>query len=405
MKRSPAVLAAVALTVTLAACAEESGETFEVTATDSACTVSEDTAEAGTSTFEVKNSSGAPLAFFVLAPGGGRVYASRDNIAPGETADLTVSLDPGTYATACKLGWRGPDIGPAEFTVTGGADSATDGSVEEQLKDARDNYVTFARRELAELLPQVEDFAEAYAAGDDVRASQLYPDARRKYMGISPLASSVGTLDARINAREDEYKANAAELKKRDQTFTEWLGFHRIEKDIQPDLASTDGAEPTTPRERREIADALIGDVEQLKTTVDKQNFAKSRDIIMDTIAAALRATEQKPHDAHDAEGAVLAARAVVATVEDIAANRGDDGKQLIDDTTSHLDSLQRSAESQIRELESPEASAAAEETGETEETEDTENTASVLDLSQLHEELSRLTDLLGLDVEDADAK
>ena len=393
MKRSPAVLAAMALTVTLAACGQESGETFKVAASDTACTVSADTAEAGTSTFQVENSSGAPLAFFVLAPAGGRVYASRDNIAPGATADLTVSLDPGTYATACKLGWRGPDIGPATFTVTGDESTADEGSAEEQLEGARDNYVTFARRELAELLPQVEDFAEAYAAGDDVRAAQLYPEVRRKYMGISPLASTIGTLDARINAREDEYKANAAELKKRDQTFTEWLGFHRIEKDLQPELASTDDAEPTTPRERREIADVLIGDVEQLKMTVDKQNFAESRGITMDTIAAAaLRATEQNPHDAHDADGAVLAARAVVAAIEDIAANRGDEGTQLIDDTTSHLNSLQRSAESQIGELENPEASAAAEET---------EETTSTPDLSQLHEDLERLADLLDLDVED----
>lgn len=397
MKRSPAVLAAIALTFTLAACAEETGETFEVTASNTECAVSEDTAQAGTSTFKVENSSGAPLAFFVLAPGGGRVYASRDNIMPESTADLTVSLEPGTYATACKLAWRGPDIGPAEFTVTGDAGTSAEGSVAEQLETARDNYVTLARRELAELLPQVEDFAEAYAAGDNARAKQLYPAAREKYMRISPLASTVGMLDARINARENEYTANAADLKERDQTFTEWLGFHRIEKDLQPEISSTDDAEPSTPRERREIADTLIGDVEQLKMTVDKQNFADSRDITMDTIvAAAIDTTEKAPHDAHDAEGAVLATRAVVAAVEDIAADRGDQGKQLIDDTTAHLDSLQRSAETRIGELGNPEAS---EETGETGET--GEQPEPDLDLSQLHEDLTRLADLLGLEVEE----
>lgn len=392
MKRSPAVLVATALTFTLAACGQESGETFQVTASDTACTVSEDTAEAGTSTFEVENSSGAPLAFFVLAPNGGRVYASRDNIMPGSTADLTVSLNPGTYATACKLGWRGPDIGPAEFTVTGDTQTSAEGSVEEQLETARDNYVTFARRELAELLPQVEDFAETYAAGDDARAMQLYPEVRRKYMGIGPLASSVGVLDARINTREDEYAENSAAFTKRDQTFTEWLGFHRIEKDLRPELSSTDDAEPSTPRERREIADTLIGDVEQLKTTVDKQNFVDSHDISMDKIVAnALRATEKMPHDANDAEGAVLAARAVVASVEDIAADGGDEGATLIDDTTAHLDSLQRSAETQIGE---------AEEKGEA-----TEHADPTLDLSQLHQDLTRLADLLGLDVEEPDGQ
>ncbi|MCT1683291.1 cupredoxin domain-containing protein [Corynebacterium appendicis] len=397
MNRFPSVLAATTLTFTLSGCAQDTaGETIEVTATDTECTVAVDSVEAGTSTFEVKNSAGAPLAFFVLAPGGGRVYASRDNIMPDSSADLTVSLDPGDYATACKLGWRGPDIGPAEFTVTGDTDTAAEGSAEEQLETARDNYVTFARRELAEFLPQVEDFAEAYAAGDDARAKQLYPAAREKYMRISPLAVSVGVLDERINAREEEYRTQAGDLKERDQTFTEWLGFHRIEKDLWPELAAetSEPEEPTTPRERREIADTLIGDVEQLKMTVDKQNFADSRDITMDTIiAAAIDTTEKAPHDAHDAEGAVLATRAVVAAVEDIAADRGDQGKQLIDDTTAHLDSLQRSAETRIGELGNPEASG---ETGEP-----TEQPEPDLDLSQLHEDLTCLADLLGLEVEE----
>lgn len=395
MKRSPAVLVATALTFTLAACGQESGETFEVAASDTACTVSGDTAEAGTSTFEVENSSGAPLAFFVLAPNGGRVYASRDNIMPGSTADLTVSLNPGTYATACKLGWRGPDIGPARFTVTGDKDAAKEGSVEEQLETARDNYVTFARRELAEFLPQVEDFAEAYAAGDDERAKQLYPAAREKYMRISPLAMSVGVLDMRINAREEEYKAQAGDLKKRDQTFTEWLGFHRIEKDLWPEeIAETsEQEEPTTPRERREIADTLIGDVEQLKMTVDKPNFVKPHNVTMDTIVrGALRQTRQPAHDVHDAIGTVHASRAVFDAVKDVAADRGDEGEKLVSETENRLDSLQHSAETAIGELENPET---AEETAE----------KSELDLSQLHEDLTRLADLLSLDVEEPDGQ
>ncbi|SIS51438.1 iron uptake system component EfeO [Corynebacterium appendicis CIP 107643] len=396
MNRFPSVLAATTLTFTLSGCAQATaGETIEVTATDTECAVAVDSVEAGTSTFEVENSAGAPLAFFVLAPGGGRVYASRDNIMPGSSADLTVSLDPGDYATACKLGWRGPDIGPAEFTVTGDTDTAAEGSAEEQLETARDNYVTFARRELAEFLPQVEDFAEAYAAGDDARAKQLYPAAREKYMRISPLAVSVGVLDERINAREEEYRTQAGDLKERDQTFTEWLGFHRIEKDLWPELAAetSEPEEPTTPRERREIADTLIGDVEQLKMTVDKSNFIEARDITMDTIVrGALRKTGQPVHDAHDAIGAVHASRAVFEAVKDLAADRGEEGSTLVSETENHLDSLQRSAETAIGELENPET--AGETGGGTAEKSDVE-------LSQLNEDLARLADLLGLDVEE----
>ncbi|MBP3947734.1 imelysin family protein [Corynebacterium sp. Marseille-P3884] len=402
MKRFPSLLAATSLTFTLSACTQDTpGETIEVTASDTECTVSEDSVEAGTATFSVENSAGAPLAFFVLAPGGGRVYGSRDEIAPGSSADLKVSLEPGEYATACKLGWRGPDIGPARFTVTGDTDTAAEGSVEERLEDARDNYVTFARRELAEFLPQVEEFAETYAAGDDERAKELYPAAREKYMRISPLAVSVGVLDERINAREEEYTAQARDLKERDQTFTEWLGFHRIEKDLWPeeDAEASEPEEPTTPRERREIADALIGDVEQLKMTVDKSSFIKSRDITMDTIVrGALRQTEQPAHDVDDAIGAVHASRAVFDAVKDIAADRGEEGEKLVDDTEGHLDSLQRSLEDQVAELDSSDD---VDGTENTEDAEDAEEVNSTIDLGELHEDLTRLADLLGLEMEE----
>ena len=294
MNRSPALLAAFALTLPLAGCVENSsGDAIDVEAKEDACQVAADSVESGTSTFSITNSGERVTEFYVLADDGLRVIAERENIAPGSTADLTVQLEPGNYFTACKPGLRGANVGQSEFTVTGEPIQYNE-SDEKRFNEARDNYVAFVQNEVAELLPKVEEFAEAYAAGDDEKAKQLYPTTRVHYERIEPVAEALGVLDARIDYREVDYIAEADELKEDDQTFTEWLGFHRMEKDLWPpaeDEKNADGAparegwEPSTPEHRREIADTLIADVEQLNTTVNADNFIEEQDITVDTVS------------------------------------------------------------------------------------------------------------------------
>ena len=133
--------------------------------------------------------------------------------------------------------------------------------------------------------------------------------------------------------------------------------------------------------------------------TVDKSSFIKSRDITMDTIVrGALRQTEQPAHDVDDAIGAVHASRAVFDAVKDIAADRGEEGEKLVDDTEGHLDSLQRSLEDQVAELDSSDD---VDGTENTEDAEDAEEVNSTIDLGELHEDLTRLADLLGLEMEE----
>ena len=364
MKRSPALIAAVALTLPLAGCVENSsGDAIDVEAKEDACQVAADSVESGTSTFSITNSGERVTEFYVLADDGLRVIAERENIAPGSTADLTVQLEPGNYFTACKPGLRGANVGQSEFTVTGEPIQYNE-SDEKRFDEARDNYVAFVQNEVAELLPKVEEFAEAYAAGDDEKAKQLYPTTRVHYERIEPVAEALGVLDARIDYREVDYIAEADELKEDDQTFTEWLGFHRMEKDLWPpaeDEKNADGAparegwEPSTPEHRREIADTLIADVEQLNTTVNADNFIEEQDITVDTVSngamglleevATTKVTGEENwwshKDLYDFQANIQGSRIAFDMVKGIAAERGEEGQKLVDDIENRFNDIQ----------------------------------------------------------------
>ena len=364
MKRSPALFAALALTFPLAGCVENNADdAIDVQAKEDSCQVAADSVESGTSTFSITNSGERVTEFYVLADDGLRVIAERENIAPGSTTDLTVQLEPGSYFTACKPGLRGANVGQSEFTVTGEPIQYNE-SDEKRFNEARDNYVAFVQNEVAELLPKVEEFAEAYAAGDDEKAKALYPTTRVHYERIEPVAEALGVLDARIDYREVDYIAEADELKEDDPSFTEWLGFHRMEKDLWPpaeDAKNADGAparegwEPSTPEHRREIADTLIADVEQLSTTVNADNFIEEQDITVDTVSngamglleevATTKVTGEENwwshKDLYDFQANIQGARIAFDMVKGIAAERGEEGQKLVDDIENRFNDIQ----------------------------------------------------------------
>ena len=364
MNRSSALVATLALAIPLAGCVENStGDSIEVQAKEDTCTVATGSVESGTSTFSITNSGERVTEFYVLAEDGLRVIAERENITPGSTADLTVQLEPGSYFTACKPGLRGPNIGQAEFTVTG-EPIQYDESDEKRFTEARDNYVAFVKNEVAELLPKVEEFAESYAAGDNDKAKDLYATTRVHYERIEPIAEALGVLDARIDYREVDYIAEADQLKEEDPTFTEWLGFHRMEKDLWPpaaDAKNADGAparegwEPSSPEKRRELADTLIADVEALHDTVQAEDFVEENDITVDTVSngamglleevATTKVTGEENwwshKDLYDFQANIQGSRIAFDMVKGIAAERGEEGTNLVSEIDTRFDELQ----------------------------------------------------------------
>lgn len=297
-------LVTTSLALTLTACVDKQaqqadGNTITVSSTTTDCLVSTNSTTSGTAQFSITNDGEKTTEFYLLGSDGLRIVSEKENIAPGQTADLTVSLQPGEYYTACKPGMRGENVGTAAFTVTGEPVELT-GEQKELYEQAVANYVNFAKNEVGELLPQVEEFATAYMNGDDEKARELYATTRIHYERIEPIAEALGILDPRIDYREIDYLAEAELLEQDDPTFTEWLGFHRIEKDLwvpaddalQPDGSSAhDGWNASSEEDRQRIGQALIDDVQALYDEIHSPTFVEDQQLNITSVsngAAAL---------------------------------------------------------------------------------------------------------------------
>ena len=256
------VLAACTQTATTASDAGRD-RTVTVSSTADACTLSATEAPAGKLTFAVTNDGSAATEFYLLGADGQRVVGEVENIGPGLQRELVVSVDPGTYTTACKPGMKGDGI-RADFTVTGtkGAGSATAATADDAalVDQAEDRYTDYVRDQSAQLLVRTGAFVTAYEAGDDRRAKALYPVARQHWERIETVAESFGDLDPKMDAREADLEPGQ-----------EWTGWHRLEKDLWPARAEKYAA--LTSRERRTHAQDLLANTRTLDGRVQEMAF------------------------------------------------------------------------------------------------------------------------------------
>jgi iron uptake system component EfeO len=216
-----------------------------VTASDTTCELSATTAPSGNLRFSVTNSGTQVNEFYLLASDGLRIVGEVENIGPGLTRDLVLQAAPGQYVTACKPGMVGDGI-RADFTVTDSGESPAATEDEKALvEQATTLYAAYVRDQTDQLLTKTKEFTQAYAAGDDDRARQLYAVARVHWERVETVAESFGDLDPEMDAREADLEPG--------QT---WTGWHRIEKDLWPARAKDYTA--LTAAQRKQYADNLL---------------------------------------------------------------------------------------------------------------------------------------------------
>lgn len=361
-QRAFAALAATgAAALVLSGCVAKSdaaaGAAFEVTSTDSSCEVSGTTAESGTLTFEVTNSSSQVSEFYLLADDGLRIVGEVENIAPSASRTLTVVAQPGDYFTLCKPGMIGDGVGKAGFTVSGDRVSV-DGPDAEQKQQAVDLYAAFVKDQVGQLVPAVEDFVAAYQSGDDETARTLFPTTRAFYERIEPVAEALGDLDPRIDYREVDAVAEGLD----------WTGFHRIEKDLwvpAQDALNADGETPawqdwapSTPEQRADFGDLLLADVQELYDYVHSDAFTDSLDdqgiggisngaiALLDEVATGKISGEEdwwSGTDLSDFAANVEGSKMAFSLVQDFAAAQGDEGDALVSEIEEGYAALEAS--------------------------------------------------------------
>ncbi|CAG7844327.1 Iron uptake system component EfeO [Pseudoclavibacter triregionum] len=341
-----AALLALGATAALAGCVPNAPQggaagssTLRVTSTESECTVSAATTTSGPTTFEVTNAGERTTEFYVLAEDGLRIIGEVENIAPGASRTLSIVAQPGSYFTVCKPGMVGEGVGQASFTVTGEqvAVSADDAAAIDQ---AVANYTAYIKNQVAELVPAAQAFADAYIAGDDEKARELFPTTRLFYERIEPTAEAFGDLDPRLDYREVDAVAEGLE----------WTGFHRIEKDLWPpapgaknsdDTDAFAGWAPSTPEQRRQFGEQLKADAQELYDLVHAPEFSITiEDItngaigLLDEVSTGKITGEEdwwSRTDLYDFWGNVEGAQVAFGEVRELAASKGDEGAALVE--------------------------------------------------------------------------
>lgn len=360
---------AVSSTVLLPGCsdtgnsADSNADTITVTSTADSCEVSADSVESGAHTFTITNEGDKVTEFYLLGSDGLRIVSELENIAPGSSAELTVAIPQGDYYTACKPGLRGANIGQASFTVTGEALPVSE-SDQELFDGVVNDYIAFVKNEVSELVPNVETFAQAYMDGNDAEARDLYATTRINYERIEPIAEALGTLDPRIDYREVDYLAEADQLEADDPEFTQWTGFHRIEKDLWPPAEgdrnadgapATEGWTESSPEERQFIGQSLIDDVNTLYDTVNDPNFIEDQEINISSVSngaislleevAVTKVTGEENwwshYDLWDFQANIQGSRIAFDLVAPIAEGKGDEGRELVEEINRQFDDLQ----------------------------------------------------------------
>ena len=249
MNRLPVRAALIALAVGLlavfaAACgssddASPAAKNMAFKLTDAGCEPHDAKAPAGPINFEVENAGTSKVSELEIMDGE-TILGETENLSDGLSGSFALTLEKGEYVIFCP----GGEDDRGTLTVSGDLEAENSPEVEAAVEQYRD----YIEQNTDELVAETKPFVAAVIAGDVAKAKSLYPAARIPYERIEPVAESFGSLDPRIDAREN------------DVPKSEWSGFHVIEKALWEE----DTAKGMVP-----VAKQLEADVAELAKKVE----------------------------------------------------------------------------------------------------------------------------------------
>lgn len=250
---------------------------------DTACDPMELTVPSGKVVFNIKNNSARKLEWEILK--GVMVVDERENIAPGLSDKMTVTLLPGEYAMTCGL-LNNPR---GKLTVTDSGFKQVGGEADlEKLAQPLADYKAYVQAEAAGLVKKTAAFAAAVKAGEIEKAKAMFADTRTHYERIEPIAELFNELDPAIDAREDDFKQGP-----KDPAFT---GFHRIEHALWIEN-NVEGVQETAAK--------LEADVKKLEQEINALTFPPNKvvggaAVLMEEVAATKISGEEDRYSRTD---------------------------------------------------------------------------------------------------------
>jgi iron uptake system component EfeO len=214
-------------------------EQLGFTLTDAGCAPRDAEAAAGPITFEAENAGATAVSELEILDGE-TVLGETPDLADGDSGSFSLTLEEGEYTILCP----GGSGEPGTLTVSGELETQSSPQIEAAIED----YRGYLEENTAALVAATKPFVAAVVAGDVAAAKARYAAARIPYERIEPVAESFGSLDPRIDARENDVPAS------------EFEGFHRIEKALW---------EEGTAKGMAPVAEQLQADVEELAEEVE----------------------------------------------------------------------------------------------------------------------------------------
>jgi iron uptake system component EfeO len=184
----------------LAGCGKDTSagkDAIALEASDSACTLAKTDLQAGHVTFAIKNTGSKVTEVYVYE--GDRIVTEKENIGPGTSYNLTVTLKAGTYDVACKPGQTGDGI-RQKITVTGSGSAGAAAADPEEAK-AVAQYRSWVQQQADALVPVVDEFVAAVKAGDVAKAKSLYATSTWSRVRSGPAGTASRSPCGRRTAR------------------------------------------------------------------------------------------------------------------------------------------------------------------------------------------------------------
>ena len=223
MRRAAAVLLSVLAVAGLAGCRGDDAGELAVTVSRSGCAPEWRTAHGGPRTFQVHNTGINTTEVELIDPGNGAVYAEVENLGPGSTRPMQVTLGRGRYAFRCLPEDTDASTGRTVTVHDGPARGAPAVvPVDEQvLRGSVTRYRRYVTDALPRLRADVSRLRRAVDSGDRAAARRAWLPAHLDYERLGAAYGTFGDLADAI----DRLPAGLPDGV-HDDGFT---GFHRIE--------------------------------------------------------------------------------------------------------------------------------------------------------------------------------